>query len=146
MSRSVRKFTALILALATVLLALSACTVTDGGAGVGSGKKSRTTYDYFDTVTTLYSFRGDTDAEFDENFKAFEEEFRACHELFDIYNEYDGKSNAMTVNKNAGVAPVKVDKRLINLLVFAKEMHQKTDGAVNVAMGAVLKIWHEYRP
>ena len=144
MTKTTIKFTALVLALATAFFALCACSATDGGTGSG-GRKSRITYDYFDTETTLYSFAGDANAAFDANFAAFEEEMRICHELFDIYNEYDGKSNAMTVNKNAGIAPVKVDKRLIDLIVFAKEMHQKTDGAVNVAMGAVLKIWHEYR-
>jgi thiamine biosynthesis lipoprotein len=40
---------------------------------------------------------------------------------------------------------VKVDPRIIELLLFSLEMHERTDGAVNVAMGAVLSIWHEYR-
>ena len=70
---------------------------------------------------------------------------REYHELYDIYNEYEGKTNLATVNKNAGKGPVKVDKKIINMLLFSKEMYELTNGKVNVAMGSVLKIWHEYR-
>ena len=145
MRKTVTRFTALILAFITAFFALCACSLSGGGTSGGGGRKSPEIYDYFNTVATLYSFAGDTEAEFEGHLEAFEEELKTCHEIFDIYNEYDGINNAMTVNKNAGIAPVKVDKRLIDLLVFAKEMHQKTDGAVNVAMGAVLEIWHFYR-
>ena len=31
------------------------------------------------------------------------------------------------------------------MLKFARDMYETTDGAVNVALGAVLKIWHDYR-
>ena len=30
-------------------------------------------------------------------------------------------------------------------MVFAKDWYERTDGKVNIAMGAVLKVWHEYR-
>ena len=136
-----RLFTALLL-LSISIASLVSC---DLGAHTAPERKSRVTYDYFDTVATLYSFSGDSDEEFGANFAAFEAELSTCHELFDIYNEYDNLNNAATVNKNAGISPVKVDKRLIDLLLFSKEMYEKTDGAVNVAMGAVLEIWHSYR-
>ena len=31
------------------------------------------------------------------------------------------------------------------MLTYAKKMYEETDGTVNVAMGSVLSIWHEYR-
>ena len=43
------------------------------------------------------------------------------------------------------MAPVAVDKRLLNMVAFARDMGEKTNGRMNVAMGAVLKIWHDYR-
>lgn len=67
------------------------------------------------------------------------------HKLYDIYNEYDGMNNLKTINRNAGIRPIKVDKRIIDLLLFSKEMYTLTQGRVNVAMGSVLEIWHEYR-
>jgi thiamine biosynthesis lipoprotein len=67
------------------------------------------------------------------------------HQLYDIYNDYDGIANLKTVNDSAGIRAVKVDKRIIDLLKFSIEMHKKTNGKVNVAYGAVLEIWHKYR-
>lgn len=45
----------------------------------------------------------------------------------------------------AGISPVKVDGRIIELLSFSKEMYTATGGMVNVAMGSVLSIWHDAR-
>lgn len=98
----------------------------------------------FDTVTTIVGY-----ADSEDDFKAFAEQVRAeieqYHQLYDIYNDYEGVSNIKTVNDNAGIAPVKVDKRIIDLLLFAREEYDATGGAVNVALGAVLSIWHDYR-
>lgn len=98
----------------------------------------------FDTVTTIVGY---SDSE--ENFKQFAEGVRASiseyHQLFDIYNDYEGINNVKTINDNAGSAPVIVDQRIITMLQFAKEQYEVTDGAVNVAMGALLRIWHDYR-
>lgn len=137
MTGAVRRLSAALVIVGMLAFILASCKTPE--------RKSRVTYDYFDTGATLYSYSGDKDEVFDANFRAFETELRLCHELFDIYNEYDGINNAATVNENAGKSPVRVDGRLIDLLLFSKEMHQKTGGAVNVAMGAVLGIWHACR-
>jgi thiamine biosynthesis lipoprotein len=68
------------------------------------------------------------------------------HKLFDIYNTYEGINNLATVNSKAGDGEwIKVDRRIIDLLVFSKEMYTLTDGEVNIAFGAVLKLWHDKR-
>lgn len=64
---------------------------------------------------------------------------------YDIYNDYDGINNLKTINDNAGIKPVKVSQDIIDLVLFGKEAYEKTHGAVNIAMGAVLRIWHEAR-
>lgn len=98
----------------------------------------------FDTQTQVVQY---TDSE--DEFKAFSNfvyyNLEEYHRLFDIYNLYDGINNLKTINDNAGIAPVKVDKRIIDLISFGKEWYEKTDGKVNIAYGAVLKIWHDYR-
>ncbi len=98
----------------------------------------------FDTVTTVVGY---SDSE--EHFKAFAEQVRAeieeYHQLYDIYNDYEGVNNIKTINDNAGISPVKVDGRIIEMLQFAKNEYKATGGAVNVAFGAVLSIWHDYR-
>lgn len=98
----------------------------------------------FDTVTTIVGY---SDSE--EHFGELAEKLRAklfeYHQLYDIYNDYEGINNIKTINDNAGIAPVKVDSRIIDLLKLMIERNRETDGAVNVAMGAVLNIWHDYR-
>lgn len=102
-------------------------------------------YEYFDTVSVIFSYAGDSKEEFDHKCKLASEILGDYHKLFDIYYEYEGINNLKTVNLNAGKAPVKVDERLIDFLVYAKEMHALTGGRTNVAMGAVLKLWHDAR-
>lgn len=98
----------------------------------------------FDTQTQVIQY---TDSE--DEFEAFSDlvydNMEEYHQLFDIYNLYDGINNLKTINDNAGITPVKVDKRIIDLLSFGKEWYEKTDGKMNIAYGAVLKIWHDYR-
>lgn len=98
----------------------------------------------FDTVTTIVGYTKDKD-EFTAYAQMIYDNLKEYHELYDIYNDYEGINNIKTINDNAGIKPVKVDQRIIDLLTFSKEAYQFTDGKVNVAFGAVLSIWHDYR-
>ena len=40
------------------------------------------------------------------------------HQLYDIYNTYDGINNLATVNANAGLAPVKVDDKILRITSY----------------------------
>lgn len=102
-------------------------------------------YNYFDTVSFIYSYAGDSKKSFDENTKAAAEVLDEYHRLFDIYHEYAGITNLCTVNKQAGKEPLTVDKKLIDFLVYAKELHTLTRGKMNVMLGAVLVPWHDCR-
>jgi thiamine biosynthesis lipoprotein len=102
-------------------------------------------YDYFDTVSVIISYKGDSEDEFKENCDALSSVLSDYHKLFDIYYEYAGINNLRTVNKNAGIAPVKVDERLIDFLVYCKSVYTLTGGKTNIAMGSVLKLWHDER-
>ena len=98
----------------------------------------------FDTVTTIVGFAESEDA-FRATAQSVHDELLTYHQLFDIYNSYDGINNLKTINDNAGIAPVKVDRKIIDLLLDCKEYYDLTDGVVNVAMGSVLHLWHEAR-
>jgi len=106
--------------------------------------KSETYYDMFDTFVTVMAY-GEDDESFEENCKKAKEALYECSVLFDIYREYDGKNNLATVNKNAGIKAVEVDENIIDLLEFSIEMHEKTQGRLNVAMGSVISLWHDCR-
>lgn len=103
-------------------------------------------FDYFDTVTIIMGYT-ETKEEFDavcEDVKSLLNEY---HRLFTIYNRYENLNNLVTINDvtNGKHQIVEVDKKIIDMLVFAKDMYKKTNGKVNIAMGSVLSIWHVYR-
>ena len=107
--------------------------------------KYRVYFEYFDTVSYIYSFSGDTDEEFEANHTAVAELLNTYHKLFDIYFGYSGMNNLSTVNSRAGKSPVEVDPLLIEFLLYAKELYTLTNGKTNIAMGAVLSLWHDCR-
>ncbi|MGI6628333.1 MAG: FAD:protein FMN transferase [Bacillota bacterium] len=101
-------------------------------------------FDTFDTIVTLVGYTKNKD-EFDTYCKRVHTRMHELHRLYDIYNDYKGVNNIKTINDNAGVKPVKVNQEIIDLILFSKDWYQRTGGKVNIAMGAVLRIWHEYR-
>lgn len=101
-------------------------------------------FDYFDTFTSFTVYAKD-EGQFEEYEEIFASELEVYHQMFDIYRNYNGLNNIKTINDNAGITPVQVDKEILGLLEFAKEEYGKTGGRVNVAMGSVLSVWHEYR-
>ena len=102
-------------------------------------------FEYFDTVSYVYSYAGDGTETLDENCKIVADILSEYHKLFDIYYEYSGINNLCTVNKNAGGEPIEVSPKLIDFLKYAKELYTLTNGKMNVMMGSVLKLWHDER-
>ena len=115
----------------------------------GCGRAAATRYQaqflqLFDTVTTIVGY-ADTEAQFIEISEQIRQQLEQYHQLYDIYHDYEGVNNIKTINDNAGISPVTVDQRIIDLLLFARDIHGQTGGKVNVAMGSVLSLWHDYR-
>lgn len=102
-------------------------------------------FNYFDTVSYVYSYAGDSEERFSSRSSEVSSILEEYHRLFDIYHAYSGVNNLYTVNLNAGGAPVEVDRKLIDFLLYAKDLYEKTNGEMNVMLGAVLKLWHETR-
>ena len=137
----IRKIISVLLCFYMLLLCMTSCNV--GNKEPDTQAKSY--YEFFNTVSVIFSYKGDTKAEFEENCKAVSDLLSEHHKLFDIYYEYSGINNIKTINKNAGKSPVEVDQRLIDFLLYCKEMYTLTNGKTNIAMGAVLKLWHDCR-
>lgn len=131
--------TALVL-LCALLTCLSGC-----GREEKSEPLGKVYFTYFDTVSYVYSYAGDPAEQFEERSAGVSRILQEYHQLFDIYHEYAGINNLCTVNKLAGGEPVAVDERLIDFMLYARELYEATDGEMNVMMGAVLSIWHDYR-
>ena len=137
--RKIKNALCLILCL-TGLISLFSCAKPES-----KSPKTRTFYTYFDTVGTFYDYTGGSEKKFEALADRVELSLREYHRLFDIYREYEGVTNLATLNRTAGEGAQRVDKKIIDLLLFSKEMYTLTSGKVNVAMGAVLSIWHDYR-
>src|SRR5699024_2398669 len=101
-------------------------------------------YEYFDTITTFMAYTKD-EKEFDHYVNVLKDELKTYHELYNSYDAFDGVNNFRTINENAGKEPVKVDERVIELIDYSKEMYELTGGKINIAMGSLLGLWHDYR-
>ncbi len=128
--------------LVSLLLILALC--LSGCAGGKQAQHSATYLDLFDTVTTVLHYGGSQE-EFDTQAEKIRAELEFYHQLFDIYNDYPGINNLKTVNDNAGVAPVQVDRAIMDLLLDCRRYYDLTGGMVDVTMGSVLRLWHEAR-
>lgn len=98
----------------------------------------------FDSVIQIIGY-----AKSEQDFKKLtdyaKERMIELNKLYDIYNSYEGLKNVKTINDQAGIAPVAVKKEIIDLISFSKLWYEKTGGEINIALGPVLEIWHDYR-
>lgn len=113
---------------------------------------------YFDTISRIYSYAGETEEQFIANCDEAASLLSEYNKLFDIYNAYEKDdadkykdekdkyiNNLYTLNKNAGGEPIELDKKLIEFLNYTKEIYTLTKGENNVMLGSVLKLWHDCR-
>ena len=101
-------------------------------------------FDVFDTASTVVAYDS-SQSEFDNHLAEFHAMLEEYDHLYDIYHLYDGVANLCTLNETAKDGPVKVDERIIGLLNYAKEVYELSGGKTNIALGAVLTLWHEAR-
>lgn len=136
------------------LLLLSGCSApTQGGAAPTSAQAtpapqrfSTVFLDAFDTVISLIGY-ADSEAAFAAQAESAHALYLHLHKLFDAYHSYEdeGIVSVYTLNERAAKAPVAVDPILFGLLAFCKGQYAMAYGQTNVAMGGVLRLWHDYR-
>ena len=130
----------LLCCLVTMAVLLTGC-----GQSISAPKQYTATFlTLFDTVTTIMG-PGATEADFQEQAQQIHDQLLFYHQLFDIYNEYEGLNNLKTLNDEAGESPVTVEPAIIRLLSDCKSYYELTGGKVNAAMGSVLSLWHDAR-
>ena len=101
-------------------------------------------FDLFDTVTQISGYAA-SEQEFRENLAYIRARLEYYAKIYDIYQESTYIDTLWTVNQVAGQEPLLVEPAIFDLLKFGKEMYEQSGGAVNIAFGSVLRIWHEFR-
>ena len=127
-----------------ILLALIGVIAYRHSTGKDLEKYEASFFDVFDTQTQIIGYASSKE-QFSEQMSLIKDKFQYYNDLYDIYHDYEGMNNIKTINDNAGIQPVKVDEEIIELLKLGITMDEKTDGNMNIAMGSVLSIWHDYR-
>ena len=100
-------------------------------------------FDIFDTLVFLRIFAA-SHYEFERVADEIYNELLGLHRLFDIFNEHEGINNIATINRLAGIEPVTVSMNLLELIYAGIEAYHTSGGAVNIALGPALRLWHEF--
>ena len=111
-----------------VCLLLLVCLVLTGCASPVEKTPEKKQYtasflDVFDTVTSMAG-KAENEEVFRTTTQKIHDELMQYHQLFDIYKDYAGINNLKTINDNAGIAPVTVDPRIIDLLKDCKTYYE----------------------
>ncbi|MGI6690542.1 MAG: FAD:protein FMN transferase [Christensenellales bacterium] len=98
----------------------------------------------FDTVVQVIGY-AKNQSTFDKAVDEAEALFAKYHALYDNYHAYDSLVNIYTLNHNAADGPVAVPRELFDLIAYCKQEQPDLNNTVNIALGAVLKLWHDAR-
>lgn len=134
MKKAIFRFFVLSFALC-LILPLTSCAVLEKH----KEKYTASTIDYFDTVITLIGYATSEEAFNEVKTKIFSM-LSDYHTLFSIYD--DGENNLKALNDQR---TIKASAELIDFLSYAVEIYHATNGRTNIAMGAVLSLWHKAR-
>ena len=123
---SIKRFVSALLTGALCLGVLTACgsaqKPASSGVSADAQRYSTIFYDAFDTVTQVIAYC-DSEEEFSRQMDALHADLLEYHRLYDIYNDYEGIHNLKTVNDQAGIAPVTVDARILDLLLLCRDLY-----------------------
>lgn len=132
-----------IAALLLCLGLLFSCSACAAETGADLTRFEQTHVGLFDTAYTFAAYMP-SKASFDRLDAVIYDLLRHDHELFDIYNTYDGVTNLASLNA-AGGAPVELDPTLTDLLSFGISAYDQTHGAVDITCGALSSLWKSHR-
>lgn len=128
-----------------VILVFSASLSPAFASGVEQYQKySYMFFGTFDTAISIIGYAKSKDV-FDRLTAEAEAMFKNFHQQFNQYHPYKGLNNLYYLNNNAAKGPVSVPQELFDLLMWCKGHQPMTKGQVNIALGAVLSLWHEER-
>ncbi|MCL2348904.1 MAG: FAD:protein FMN transferase [Planctomycetaceae bacterium] len=119
------------------------CARPKAAANTGCGMPSRHRYVFFDmpmTVPVEITLEAENEVVAKE---AADAAFRRFHELNDIMSDYDPESEVVRIAHQAGQTgkPVKISDDLFRVLDKSKEMATVSEGAFDVTVAPLVKLW-----
>lgn len=102
-------------------------------------KFSRAFFGVFDTEIAFSAYC-ENEEEFNKYFIFLESEMKRYHNLYNSFANAD-ENNIKTINDNAGIKAVKVDKEIIELLEFSIDNYNNISDKNNIAVGSVTSLW-----
>lgn len=97
-------------------------------------------FGYFDTVHTIISY-DKNEEEFEKKVQFYKKNIENYHKLYNIYESYEGINNIKTINDNAGIKEIKVDKKIIELLDESIKWNKEISNKVNISSGNIIDEW-----
>jgi len=73
--------------------------------------------------------------------KAIERATAAMQDFVDVISSWDPQSDTSKINTNAGKQPIKINERLMRVLLRAREISKLSGGALDVTVSPVGKLW-----
>jgi FAD:protein FMN transferase len=73
--------------------------------------------------------------------KAIEESFTELDGIASLLNFYSETSELSAINRNAGIAPVKVSRETLELIDKSVYVSKMTEGGFDVTVGSLVKLW-----
>jgi len=89
------------------------------------------------TRFTVYLY--DTEAE--REHEVFQAVFEEIERIEKTFSRFLASSEIVRINDEASQGPVVTDPEVFNLLVFAKELSEKTEGAFDITIGRLSRAW-----
>ncbi|MCX8036895.1 MAG: FAD:protein FMN transferase [Candidatus Sumerlaeia bacterium] len=77
-----------------------------------------------------------------ETAAAIERARAAMQKYIDVVNTWDARSDAAKINEQAGKKPVRIDDRLMRLLLHAREVSELSGGAFDVTYPPLARLWN----
>ncbi len=100
---------------------------------------------YMDTYINVKIY-SNNDKLVDTAFQEIDSIYNEYHKLTDRYNPYAGFVNVHFVNKESNVnKSIEIDQRLYDMLKYAIDFYDQSDGLINIALGNVIDVWREYK-
>jgi thiamine biosynthesis lipoprotein len=101
-------------------------------------------FQFFDTINEVTAYTN-TEEEFKTLSNYLEDRMNKWHKMLDKFRSYEGITNVHDLNASPRGEWIELDPELLDILVFSTDMHKKTNGSVNIALGAVTDLWQNER-